>query len=184
LEYDWETDFQYINRRCVLLSIREKLLDFKRRLSDRKMYSIVVVAISAVALWGFYQYKHAADLRQELDNQYNRAFYEMVGYVNNVEVLLLKSLICNSPEKTAQTMQEAWRQSNLAQSNLGQLPITPEVLSNTSKFLTQVGDLAYSINNQNMSGKGLTEEQYKLIEQLHGFAVTLGQSLNDLQNQL
>jgi len=30
----------------------------------------------------------------------------------------------------------------------------------------------------------LTEEQYKLIEQLHGFAVTLGQSLNDLQNQL
>jgi len=35
-----------------------------------------------------------------------------------------------------------------------------------------------------MSGKGLTEEQYKLIEQLHGFAVTLGQSLNDLQNQL
>jgi len=104
--------------------------------------------------------------------------------VNNVEVLLLKSLICNSPEKTAQTMQEAWRQSNLAQSNLGQLPITPEVLSNTSKFLTQVGDLAYSINNQNMSGKGLTEEQYKLIEQLHGFAVTLGQSLNDLQNQL
>jgi len=135
-------------------------------------------------LWGFYQYKHAADLRQELDNQYNRAFYEMVGYVNNVEVLLLKSLICNSPEKTAQTMQEAWRQSNLAQSNLGQLPITPEVLSNTSKFLTQVGDLAYSINNQNMSGKGLTEEQYKLIEQLHGFAVTLGQSLNDLQNQL
>ncbi|GAE88543.1 germination protein YpeB [Acetivibrio straminisolvens] len=166
------------------MSIREKLLDFKRRLADRKMYSIVIVAIAAVAMWGFYQYKHAADLRQELDNQYNRAFYEMVGYVNNVEVLLLKSLISNSPEKTAQTMQEAWRQSNLAQSNLGQLPITPNVLANTSKFLTQVGDLAYSINNQNMAGKGLTEEQYKLIEQLHGFSVSLEQSLNDLQNQL
>jgi len=60
---------------------KRETVDFKRRLSDRKMYSIVVVAISAVALWGFYQYKHAADLRQELDNQYNRAFYEMVGYV-------------------------------------------------------------------------------------------------------
>ncbi|RXE58763.1 germination protein YpeB [Acetivibrio mesophilus] len=166
------------------MSIREKLLDFKRRLSDRKMYSIVVVAIAAVAMWGFYQYKHAADLRQELDNQYNRAFYEMVGYVNNVEVLLVKSLISNNPEKTAQTMQEAWRQSNLAQSNLGQLPITPDVLANTSKFLTQVGDLAYSINNQNMSGKSMTEEQYKLIEQLHGYSVSLEQSLNDLQNQL
>lgn len=166
------------------MSIREKLLDFKRRLSDRKMYSIVIVAIAAVAMWGFYQYKHAADLRQELDNQYNRAFYEMTGYVNNVEVLLVKSLISNSPEKTAQTMQEAWRQSNLAQSNLGQLPITQDVLANTSKFLTQVGDLAYSINNQNMAGNGMTEEQYKLIEQLHGFSESLEQSLNDLQNQL
>lgn len=166
------------------MNIREKLLDFKRRLSDRKMYSIVIVVIAAVAMWGFYQYKHAANLRQELDNQYNRAFYEMTGYVNNVEVLLIKSLIANTPEKTAATMQEAWRQANMAQTNLGQLPVSPHALANTSKFLTQVGDLAYSLNNQNMTGKNLTDEQYKLIEQLHGFSVSLEQSLNDLQNQI
>ncbi|NMB34266.1 MAG: germination protein YpeB [Clostridium sp.] len=166
------------------MSIREKLLDFKRRLSDRKMYSIVIVAIAVVAMWGFYQYKSAASLRQELDNQYNRAFYDMLGYVNNVEVLLIKSLISNSPEKTAGTMQEAWRQANLAQTNLGQLPISQNVLSNTSKFLTQVGDLAYSLNNQGMGGESLSEEQYGLIEQLHGFSVSLEQSLNDLQNQI
>ncbi|WP_010246540.1 germination protein YpeB [Acetivibrio cellulolyticus] len=166
------------------MSIREKLLDFKRRLSDRKMYSIVVVVIAAVAIWGIYQYKHAANLRQELDNQYNRAFYDMTGYVNNVEVLLIKSLITSTPNKTASTMQEAWRQANLAQTNLGQLPVSQQVLANTSKFLTQVGDLAYSINNQNMDGKKLTDEQYKLIENLHGYSVSLEQSLNDLQNQL
>jgi spore germination protein len=166
------------------MSMREKLVDFKRRLSDRKMYSIVVVVIAAVAMWGIYQYKHAANLRQELDNQYNRAFYDMTGYVNNVEVLLVKSLISSSPSKTATTMQEAWRQANLAQTNLGQLPVSQQVLANTSKFLTQVGDLAYSINNQNMEGKQLTEEQYKLIEKLHGYSVSLEQSLNDLQNQL
>jgi len=148
------------------------------------MYSIVVVVIAAVAIWGISQYKHAANLRQELDNQYNRAFYDMVGYVNNVEVLLLKSLITSTPEKTASVLQEAWRQANLAQTNLGQLPVSQPVLANTSKFLTQVGDLAYALNNQNMSGKPLTEEQYKTIEQLHGFAVSLGESLNELQNQL
>ena len=166
------------------MSIREKLLDFKRRLSDRKMYSIVVVVIAAVAIWGIYQYKHAANLRQELDNQYNRAFYDMTGYVNNVEVLLIKSLISSTPSKTATTMQEAWRQANLAQTNLGQLPVSQQVLANTSKFLTQVGDLAYSINNQNMDGKQLSDEQYKLIEKLHGYSVSLEQGLNDLQNQL
>lgn len=166
------------------MNIREKLLDLKRRLSDRKMYSMVIVVIGAVAMWGFYQYKHAANLRQELDNQYNRAFYEMSGYVNNVEVLLIKSLISSTPTKTAATMQEAWRQANLAQTNLGQLPVSQEILANTSKFLTQVGDLAYSLNNQTMSGKNLTDEQYKLIENLHGYSVSLEQSLSDLRNQL
>lgn len=166
------------------MGFREKLLDLKRRLSDRKMYSVVVLIIGVVSIWGVYQYKHAANLRQELDNQYNRAFYDTVGYVHNVDVLLTKSLISSTPTKTAGTLQEAWRQANLAQTNLGQLPISQQVLANTSKFLTQVGDLSYSLNNQNMSGKPLSDQQYKTIEQLHGYAVSLGNNLNDLQSQL
>ncbi len=166
------------------MGFREKLLDFKRRLSDRKMYSIVIAIIAVVGIWGFYQYKQASELRQELDNEYNRAFYDLTGYVQNVEVLLIKSLITSSPAKTALTLQEAWRQANLAQTNLGQLPISTQVLSSTSKFLTQVGDLSYSLNNQNLQGKPLTEEQYKTIEQLHGYSVSLGKSLNSLQGQI
>jgi spore germination protein len=166
------------------MSIREKLLDLKRRLSDRKMYSIVLVIIGAVAIWGISEYKQASNLRQKLDNQYNRAFYEMTGYVNNVEVLLVKSLVATTPVKVAGTMQEAWRQANLAQANLGQLPVTQPVLANTSKFLTQLGDFSYSLNNQNMGGKPLSEEQYKTIEQLSGYATTLNQSLSELQNLL
>lgn len=166
------------------MGFRDKLLDFKRRLSDRKMYSIVLVVIGAIAAWGLYQYKHGADLRQELDNQYNRSFYDMVGYVNNVDNLLTKALVTSTPEKTAAILQEAWRQSNLAQENLGQLPVSQPVLANTSKFLTQVGDLAYSLNNQNMQGKALSEQQYKTVEQLHGFAGSLSNSLNEFQGQL
>ena len=166
------------------MSLREKLLDLKRRLSDRKMYSIVIVIICAISIWGIVQYKHAANLRQELDNQYNRAFYDMTGYVHNVELLLVKSLITSTPSRTAATLQEAWRQANLAQTNLGQLPVSQQVLANTSKFLTQVGDLAYSLNNQNMSGKPLSDQQYKTLQQLCSYSVTLGKNLNDLQNQL
>lgn len=166
------------------MSIREKLLDFKRRLSDRKMYSIVIVVIAAVAIWGIIQYRKVGDLRQELDNQYNRSFYDMIGYVNNVETLLVKAMITSTPEKTASILQEAWRQANLAQTNLGQLPVSQPVLANTSKFLTQVGDLAYSLNNQNLDGRPLKDDQYSLIEKLHGFAVSLNKSLNELQSQL
>lgn len=166
------------------MRIREKLLDFKRRLSDRKMYSVVIVLIAVIAIWGIYQWKHGANLRQELDNQYNRAFYDMVGYVNNVQTLLAKSLITSTPAKSASTMQEAWRQANLAQTNLGQLPISQPVLANTSKFLTQVSDLSYALDTQNIKGKPLSEQQYKTIESLYGYAAKLGKNLNNLQNQL
>lgn len=166
------------------MGIREKLLDLKRRLQDRKMYSIVLVIIAAISIWGISQYKNAANLRQKLDNRYNYAFYDMVGYVRNVEVLLIKSLVASTPTKTAATLQEAWRQANLAQTNLGQLPISQPVLANTAKFLTQVGDFAYALNNQNMTGKPLSEEQYKTLENLYGYAVSLGTSLNDLQSQI
>jgi spore germination protein len=160
---------------------REKLLDWKRRLSDRHMYSVVVVLIAVVAGWGIFQYKRASDLRQELDNQYNRAFYEMIGCVQNVEVLLMKSMVSATPEMTAETLQQAWHQANLAQTNLGQLPITQDVLANTSKFLSRVGDFALAVDRQNINGEGLNEEQYQNIENLHGYAVTLQEGLNNLQ---
>ena len=63
----------------LLARIREKLLDWKKRLSDRHMYSVFIVIVAAVAAWGIYQYKRASDLRQELDNQYNRAFMKWSG---------------------------------------------------------------------------------------------------------
>lgn len=167
-----------------MLGIRDKLLDFKRRLSDRKMYSIVILLIGAVSIWGIYQYKHAANLRQELDNQYNRAFYDMVGYVNNVETLLAKSMISTTTAKTAVTLQEAWKQANMAQTNLGQLPVSQPVLASTSKFLTQVGDLSLSLDNQNIRGKALSKEQYKTVERMYKYSMSLSKSLKDLQNDL
>lgn len=161
--------------------IRQKLLDWKRRLSDRHMYSVVVVLIAVVAGWGIFQYKRAADLRQELDNQYNRAFYEMIGYVQNVETLLMKTLVSSTPEMAAETLQQAWHQANLAQTNLGQLPITQEVLANTSRFLSQVGDFSLALDRQNIRGDGINDEQYKTLENLHKYAVTLQEGLNNLQ---
>lgn len=164
--------------------IREKLLDFKRRLQDRKMYSIVIVIVAATAIFGVYQYKHASQLRQKLDNRYNSAFYDMSGFVDNVQMLLLKSMLTSTPEMTALILQDAWRQANMAQANLGRLPVTQHVLANTSKFLTQVGDLAYALNVQTLDGKPITDEQYKTVEKLYGFAVELDKSLQDLETQL
>lgn len=163
---------------------REKLLDFKHRLQDRKMYSIVILVIAVITALGIYQYKRVNNMRQLLNNQYNRSFYDMVGYVNNVETLLMKSMVSGTPERTASSLQEAWRQAYMAQTNLGQLPVNQPVLANTSKFLTQLGDLAFTLNRQSMDGKAIDQKQYETLQKLHGYAVSLNNSLGTLQTQI
>lgn len=173
-----------IFREVEALGIRDKLQDYKRWLADRKLYSIVVLTIAGISAWGVYQYRHAADLRQELDSQYNRAFYEMVGYVNNVETLLAKSMVSTTTDRTAITLQEAWKMADLAQTNLGQLPVSQPVLASTSKFLNQVGDLSLALDNQNIKGKALSDEQYGMVEKLYKYSSSLNEKLRDLQDDL
>lgn len=149
-----------------------------------KVYALLFALFVAAASWGYYQYRRAAELRQELDSQYNRAFFEMVGYVHNVESLLAKSMVSTTNERTAITLQEAWRQAGLAQTNLGQLPISQPVLASTFKFLTQLSDLSLSLDNQNIRGKPLSSEQYEMLKKLHDYSVSLNKSLHQLQEDL
>ena len=110
-----------------------------------------------------FQFKLSANLRMTLDNQYNRSFYDMTGYVNNVETLLVKSLIASSPTKTASMLQEAWSRRIWRKQILGNCLFLKQIVETTSRFLTQVGDLAFALNNQNMEGKNLTDDNTRQL---------------------
>lgn len=166
------------------MGFREKLLDFKKRLSDRHMYSIVLTVIGAVAIWGLYQYKQETEFKQRVENQYNRSFYEMVGYVQNVETMLSKAMIANSPEMGITNLSEVWRQANLAQANLGQLPISHLALDNASKFLTQVSDFSYSLIRQNLDGRPINQNQFDDMRKLHDYSVRMSDTLSQLEAEL
>ena len=75
--------------------IKSKLIDWKNRLKDRHMFSIIVVLFAIIVILGMYIYKKQLEYRQLSDNSYNMAFYELVDYVQNVEVYLAKAMISN-----------------------------------------------------------------------------------------
>ena len=160
--------------------IKEKLIDWKNRLKDRHMLSIIVVLFSIIIVLGLYTYKKQRDFRQASENSYNMAFYELVDYVQNVEVFLAKSLISNSAESGAESLTNVWREANLALAYLAQLPIESNELANTSKFLNQVSDYSYSLYRKNIKGEELTEEDMNNIENLHKYSVELENVLNQL----
>ena len=164
--------------------IKAKLIDWKNRLKDRHMLSIIVVLFSIIVILGLYTYKKQIEFRQASENAYNMAFYELVDYVQNVEVFLAKSLISNSPESGAESLTNVWREANLALGYLAQLPIESNELANTSKFLNQVSDYSYSLYRKNLKGEELSEDDMKNIKSLHEYSVELENVLNQLSEDI
>lgn len=166
------------------MNIKEKVYDWKNRLKDRHMLSVIVVLGAIVIGLGLFTYKRERDFRQASENSYNMAFFELVDYVQNVETYLAKAQISTTPEHGAETLTNLWREANLAQSYLSQLPIGSEELANTSKFLNQVSDYSYSLSRKNIYNESLTQEDLNNLKNLHDYSVELNNTLVQLSQDM
>lgn len=143
---------------------------------------MVVVAIIVGLISVIVKDKNEAKIASQ--NTYNMAFYEVVDYVQNVETYLAKSLISSTPEHGAETLTNVWREANLAQAYLSQLPIESQELENTEKFLNQVSDYSYSLSRKNIYNESLTDEDLKNLKDLHTYSVELENTLNQLSEDI
>ena len=162
------------------MNIKEKLVDWKNRLKDRHMLSVIVVMGAVIVGLGIFTYKKQTEFRQASENSYNMAFYELVDYVQNVETYLAKSLISTTPEHGAETLTHLWREADLAQSYLAQIPVGSQEIANTAKFLNQVSDYSYSLSRKNIYNEPLTQEDLDNLTNLHKYSVELKNTLVQL----
>ena len=162
------------------MNVKEKVYDWKNRLKDRHMLSVIVVLGAIIIGLGLFTYKRERNFRQASENSYNMAFFELVDYVQNVETYLAKAQISTTPEHGAETLTNLWREANLAGSYLAQLPIGSEELANTSKFLNQVSDYSYSLSRKNIYNEPLTQEDLDNLKNLHDYSVELNNTLVQL----
>ena len=154
------------------------------RLKKAHMLSIIFIALMVIILLVAILIKYQKTAKQASENSYNMAFYELVDYVQNVETYLAKSLISSTPEHGAETLTNVWRESNLAQAYLSQLPIESQELENTEKFLNQVSDYSYSLSRKNIYNESLTDEDLKNLKDLHSYSVELENTLNQLADDI
>lgn len=166
------------------MSFKDKVIDWKNRLKDRHMFSIIIGLIIVCLILGGIIYKKQREYRQVMENQYNLAFFELVDYVQNVENYLAKSLISTTPEHGAETLTRVWKEANLAQIYLSQIPINNEGLSNTARFLNQVSDYSYSLSRKNIYNQALTQEDLDNLQDLHTYCVDLQNTLNQLSAEM
>lgn len=152
----------------------------------RKNWIIGILGIALVltGVWGFNQYRINTQNQVLLDNQHQRAFYNLVGNVENLSVLTSKSIVSGSPRQNIRMLSDIWWQSNFAQDNLGQLPFSHVTLIRTQKFLTQLGDYAYTLAKNTADGQTVSSANLANLEELHNQVGQLSQDLMELQKQV
>jgi len=142
---------------------------------------IGLLALAAAGSWGYNQRLANRNLENFLNNKYQRAFFDMTAQVQNIEVLLSKSMVAADPRLDSTLLMDIRQQAAFAQSNLGQLPLNDALSGRTAKFLTQVGDYADSLSKQVGKGGSIDAKHWEALNSLYQQSMELNQELQGMQ---
>lgn len=148
------------------------------------LYGIMILLIVVSIILGYFLYKENKEYTIATHNQYNLALYELIDYVQDVENYLAKATITSTPEHGAETLSKVWREANLAQVYLSQLPVSSTELANTAKFLNQVSEYSYSLSKKNIYDEKLTQEDLDNLKELHDYSKELKNTLDQLSTDM
>lgn len=154
------------------------------KINSRGGFALTLVVIAILSFISIYLQMQNNKTKLVLNGTYDKSFFELVEYINNMQTLLAKAQISNTPEYSAKNLTEIWRQANLAESSLAQIPVTHTTLTNTQKFINQVGDYSYSLSRKTIEGNKLSDEDFNNLQTLYTKCNELNMLLGDLSNNL
>ncbi len=140
-------------------------------------------AFAVLLVWGLSQMQARREAENQLINRYQQAFFDSIGHVENVEVLLSKGIASSAPEQIVSLFADLAREASAAQANLTQLPLQQGTMMRTSRFLTQVGDFAYSMTRQAAGGSPPDSDSSDLMQRMRREAELLSAALHRIQQE-
>lgn len=168
----------------MIEKFEEKINDIKRN-SDKKFMGVLAFLVfGMVCVFAMDMSNNFKRQKQQVQDEYNRAMYEIVGYINNVETELAKLQITTTPKLTSVTLASIWKQSTMAKENLEQLPVDQQAMSNAAKYLSQVSDFSYALMKQTISGEKITDEEYDQIALIYDNSIELSEVMAQIYDDL
>ncbi len=148
------------------------------------LYSLLTAGLIAALLWAFNMNKSIKAYAIDTENNYNRAFHELVANIEDIDSLLSKAQLANDPADLASMSGEIFTKSASAKACLAQLPTSKISLENTARFLSQTGDYTYVLSQNMINGEKISQEQYDTLSSLNDYASKLKTSLADIQTRI
>ncbi len=161
----------------------------KRHFSTRRTVRIILYISTLVVVLGIFciiqtvkanKYEREAMLTKQM------ALIALDENLNNISTNLQKTIYVSTPTMLSKLSAELWRESSGAKNSLSMLPTGETTISNTYKFLSQVGEFVMSLERKSASGEQLTKEEREQLKELYSFCNKLNEQVNqmchDMQN--
>ncbi len=141
--------------------------------------SSVLVLASVLAVSLFTNLLDFGQNRVDAQNS-ERAFYDLVGYADNLETNMSKLFVASDAESRQRILGDITVQSSLADVALSSLPLTDESKYYAHKYVNQVGDYAKYLNNRLIDGQTFDNADYDRLVELYNITLDFKTSLDEL----
>lgn len=145
------------------------------------MISFVSAVIIALGIATSINYIKAQKYQNQVEMGYARSLGEVCEYMNDITSTLNKGIYAGTPDLMENISTRLWQQSSSAKSALSALPLSQLDLTNTYRFLSQVGNYSLSLAKKVANDEQLTAEENKNMQSLLDYAKQLQSQISELQ---
>lgn len=125
--------------------------------------------------------KKQENYRAELENIYQKSYFESMDSLSDVELKLSKLTIAEGEKTRKKLLLDIWRQCEIAESNLSQLSVKNQDMTSMIQFINKLGDYCYYLG---MRSEVLTEKETKTMDFLYKTTVDLQRAFSSSQQKI
>ncbi|MFA6765643.1 MAG: PepSY1/2 domain-containing protein, partial [Clostridia bacterium] len=146
-------------------------------------YAVAVLVIAGLSTALALAVERQNQLRIDLENVYEKSYYDTMASLFNIETNLEKLSIAEGENMQKKILNDIWRECELTESNLSQLSTDSESIDQVIKFLNQMGDYCNSLANKLEKHK-LSDEENQNLESFSLLIKELKNNLVSVQDEL
>lgn len=146
------------------------------------LITALTLGIVGLSYWGYTEHQEKNALLIHSENNYQRAFHELVYHTDLLHDKIGTSLAMNSHERLSPQFVDIWRLTSESLANVGQLPLTLLPFNKTEEFLSNIGDFTYRTAVRDLNDEPLTEDEFQTLQDLYEQAGNIKNELREVQH--
>ena len=144
----------------------------------------IVTIIVVLGIFGIVQTVKVTKYEREILATNQLALVSLDENLNNISTNLEKVMYSSTPTMLSKLASELWRESSGAKNSLAMLPSSDTELSNTYKFLSQVGEFVMALGRKSAMGEPLSNDERMQLAKLYEYCNSLNEQVSQMCYEL